>query len=318
MGAVMPEGNIPVETIRPRTWQQKPGERLILVSDATEWMHRTAEFAEKLGETQTEFIYDIPLLSTPVYERHPEGPAGVPLSVAWHPLFWLPTKLAAPLAEESDEEWGYRVCKAFVEHGVYVPEDGTWMDIPAWLGLNIDHPTDRARIQAWLAGNPDQQLDQIDWETVNDLYPPTPETDHLTHIDAITGAPTYQEAQWALSAYHLFQIVTDELEGLEDADAEAKAIDVFDKIAPTVLMTLAAVPEVIEGWGSVFESVTPISAALHEPGADTIELLGDLVSQIVTIHDTYLPSLEKVLAEENEQDANRERGLELETLQDTP
>lgn len=314
----MLEGNIPVETIRPRTWQQRPGERLILVSDVDEWMRRVTEFAEMLGEAQREFVYDIPLLSTPVYERHPEGPAGVPISVAWHPVFWLPTKLAAPLDDESDEEWGYRVCKAFIEHGVYVPNDGTWMDIPAWLGLNIDHPTDRARIQTWLAGNPDRLLDQIDWGTVNGLYPSTPETDHLTHIDAITGVPTYQEAQWVLSTQSLFQTVTDELEGMDDADAEAKAIEVFDKIAPTVLMTLAAAPEAIEGWGTVFDSVAQISAALREPDADTIELLGDLVSQIVTIHDAYLPSLEKVLAEENEQYANRERGLEFETLQDSP
>lgn len=310
----MREGMIPVETVRPRTWQQKPGDRLILVSDAAEWMRRVAEFEETLGKPQMEFTYDIPMLSTPLYERHPEGPAGIPLSVAWHPLFWLPTKLAAPLPDESDEEWGYRVCSAFVEHGVYVPDDGTWMDIPAWLGLSIDHPTDRARIQNWLAGNPDWKLDEIDWDTIDGLYPPTPETDHLTHIDAITGVPTYQEAQWALSAYSLVQTVTDQLDGLTDEEAVRKAVDVFDMIAPTVLMTLAAVPEAIEGWGTVFDSVAPIGEALRAPGADTVELLGDLVSQIVTIHDTYAPSLQAVLTEENETYAARERGLAMETL----
>ncbi len=314
----MLEGNIPVETIRPRTWQQKPGDRLILVPDAEEWMRRVGEFEELLGEAQAEFIYTIPFLAAALYERHPEGPAGIPLQVAWHPLFWLPTKLASPLLEESDAEWGYRVCRAFLEHGVYVPEDGTWMDIPAWLGLNIDHPTDRARIQTWLAGNPDPLLDRIDWDTIGGLYPPTPETEHLTYVDAITGVPTYEEAQFALTAHSLFQAVTEELEGLTDSDAEAKAIEVFDKLAPTVLRTLAAAPEAIEGWGTVFDSVEPISAALHEPGADKVELLGDLVSQIVTIHDTHVASLKKVLEEEGEQYANREQGLALETLQDSP
>lgn len=312
----MVAGNIPAETIRARTWQQTPGDRLILVPNASEWMRRVDEFEATLGEAHTEFIYNVPVCATPLYERHPEGPAGIPLHVAWHPLFWLPTKLASPLGDETDGEWAYRVCRAFTEHGIYTADDATWTDVPAWLGLNIDHPADRARIQTWLAGNPDPLLDAIDWDTINGLYPATPATDHLSIQDAITGYDLYEEAQWALTSHSLFKIIVDDLEGLEGSEAAAKAPAVFDKIAPTVLMTLAEAPEAIEGWGPIWDSIEPISAALRQPGADTVELLGDLTSQIVTIHDTYTGSLTAVLAEEDEDYNQREAGIAAETIQD--
>lgn len=307
-------GNIPPETIRPRTWQQQPGDRLILVPDATKWMSDAAEFERELGDGQREFIYNIPACATPLYERHEEGPAGIPLRVAWHPVFWLPTKLARPLPEESDAEWGYRVATAFIEHGIYTPDDGSWVDIPAWLGLDLDHPIDRAHIQNWLAGNPVPALDSIDWETINGLYPATPETDHVGIQDSIINTDLYTQAQWTLTTQSLFDTVAAALDGLETAAAAAKAPEVFDLLAPTVLMTLADVPEIFDGWGTIWESVEPISAALRGPGADTVELLGDLTSQIVAIHDTYAPALTEVLASEAEDEDRRGASMALETL----
>lgn len=314
----MVAGSIPVETIRPRRWQQQPGDRLILVPDASEWVRRIDEFERTLGEAQAEFIYNLPAFATPLYERHPEGPAGIPLEVAWHPVFWLPTKLAAPLPDESDGEWGYRVCRAFIEHGVYVAEDGTWVDVLAWLGMSLDHPADRARVQTWLAGNPDPLLDGLDWDTLNGLYPDTPETDHVAAQDAVMDYDEYEEAQWVLTTHSIVEMITSELEDIDEQAAAEKAPEVFDKVAPLVISTLAEAPEAIDGYGPIWDSIEPISAALREPGADTVELLGDLTSQVVALHDTYLSSLTRVLADEDAEHARSESGTALETIPDGP
>lgn len=85
-----------------------------------------------------------------------------------------------------------------------------------------------------------------------------------------------------------------------------------------MLSTLADAPEAIEEYGPIWDTIAPISAALREPGANTVELLGDLTSQLVSLHDTYLPSLTRVLADEDAEYERSEAGASLEALPDGP
>ncbi|MFC7879634.1 hypothetical protein [Isoptericola sp. NPDC057391] len=45
---------------------------------------------------------------------------------------------------------------------LYDAHSGTWLDVLATVGLDVDDPADVARVRAWLDGEPDEALDRVD------------------------------------------------------------------------------------------------------------------------------------------------------------
>ncbi|XBH22946.1 hypothetical protein V5R04_06965 [Jonesiaceae bacterium BS-20] len=136
------------------------------------WAHLTG-----LDEKQ---VMTNPLLTIPlplyVSHRNPYDPAvatdprvyfpDVKPEALWHPLFWLPSRLAdirsVNVTSPNDDEWACRVAIQMVATGMYDPTSGTWYDVLAAYGLDVNDPADLARITAWQRGGADPILDTID------------------------------------------------------------------------------------------------------------------------------------------------------------
>ena len=117
-------------------------------------------------------VFCLPLAEDDWDERGLRRWAGTRADAMWHPLLWLPARLAAPMVavtpegaavEEPVERWQARVAFEITNSGLYT-DDG-WVDVYALLGMALENPTDVARVEAWLDGRPDETLDRFSLET---------------------------------------------------------------------------------------------------------------------------------------------------------
>lgn len=151
-------------------------ESLLLCMVALDVPFRFEEFAGVTGLAD-HAIYSSPLLSVPIprYYDIPEGQRrwkGVNPAVLWHPLFWLPPRVADryeltgenedETELEDDDTWALRVALEMTLSGLYDPADGSWVDILHLSGIDITTGAAQARVKAWLDGAPDPVLDAID------------------------------------------------------------------------------------------------------------------------------------------------------------
>ena len=139
-----------------------PGTSLLLPADLIDYVVDFAQFSQDTGFEGSELVSS-PVLSTPL------PPVGTtarrwPAEMLWHPLAWLPERLAEPMTFEGQLEpidgWLMRVGFEMQETGCYDPETGTWFDILDYLG--IDAEADRERLLSWKSGDPDEVLDDFD------------------------------------------------------------------------------------------------------------------------------------------------------------
>lgn len=159
-------------------------ESLLLCMVALDVPFRFEEFAGITGLAD-QAIYSTPLLAVPIprYFDIPEGQRrwkGVNPAVLWHPLFWLPPRVAdryelsdddGDTELEDDDTWAVRVALEMTLSGLYDPADGSWVDILHLAGIDITTVASQARVRAWLNGAADSVLDAIDlsdYLTVND------------------------------------------------------------------------------------------------------------------------------------------------------
>ena len=163
-----------------------PGEPLVVSSSPMECVERLAAMSELTG-LPAEMLLSTPIVTTPI-PRYPaqwaDGHrrwAEVRPEAMWHPLMWLPKRVAhrytlvsEPTPEaiaagdtsgtralESDDAWALRVCLEVSSAGLYDEEHG-WLDVLSGAGLDIDDDADLARVQEWLEGADDPLLDGID------------------------------------------------------------------------------------------------------------------------------------------------------------
>ncbi|GAA3634683.1 hypothetical protein [Microlunatus ginsengisoli] len=117
-------------------------------------------------------VFAVPVAEDDWVERGLRRWEGTRAEAMWHPLLWLPERLAAPVVavtgdgaavEEPAELWQARVAFEVVDSGLYTA-DG-WVDVYALLGLDVDCPADVARVRAWLDGTADPLLDGFDLES---------------------------------------------------------------------------------------------------------------------------------------------------------
>lgn len=159
----------------------EPGDGLLISSDLDSYAHHWDGFTQASGLTGEQVtntaLATVPL---PIYPlQFPPGQRrweGTKTEFMWHPFMWLPPRLAQPArlptgGAETLEQWIVRVMLEAVIAGFFDPETGTWLDVLATAGIDLDNPIDFLRVEGWLAGEPDELLDAINL----DVYLPEDE-----------------------------------------------------------------------------------------------------------------------------------------------
>lgn len=168
---------------RNRPYLLDAGDSLLVASDIENTLLRYGEVSRRSGipthQIVLSFMSSLPI---PRYEQLEEGAlrwAGARADELWAPIFWIPVEIAQrmPVADEagedglrgeSDDEWSARIALHMVLAGLYDPQSGHFTDVPAALGIDLDDDEQAARVQDWLDGAADSELDALDpaplWE----------------------------------------------------------------------------------------------------------------------------------------------------------
>lgn len=180
----------------------------------------------------------------PLYLADPPGPrqfSEVNPAALWHPLLWLPPRLATPYtltvpdpetgkpAEEPIEAWSIRVALEMSISGLYDPNEG-WADILAMGGIDITTQEGIGRVSAWQSGNPDEVLDNIDLDR------------YLANVDNPGWAdevvenllPLLGPAHWAMMASSILTHLEDALAN-PDFELSRKSVSLACNLAAATL-----------------------------------------------------------------------------------
>lgn len=220
----------------------------------------------------------------------------------WHPLFWLPNRLAgryqlmdedgASLGVEDEESWAVRVMLEMSVSGLYDAESGTWLDVLARVGIDVDDRVDIARIEAWQSGAADSVLDSIDLSA--DLDMPSDPDWALSTAQALMD--DLVPASWALTADDLAALCTE----VSDLNAQLEP-----GVAHQVIMTvvgfaralLADVPwpidegESREFWDSQASALSKVAAtATLDPVVSSIA--SAVSDRLYAVREHYWPHLD--------------------------
>lgn len=193
-------------TARRRSFGMAAGQSLLVPDSALGTVARATQFLDFSGLPPQD-VLTTPLMGMPIpmATRIPGGRRrwwGTRVEAMWHPLMWLPRRLAArgitrdgrgrPV-KESFHDWsarvalelegsavmvvgGKRVVRTYEQRKplrladaddmhlqpVYDPATGTWLDILATVGIDIDSRAGKAQVAAWLDGYSHPALDNLD------------------------------------------------------------------------------------------------------------------------------------------------------------
>lgn len=269
-----------------------------LVPGVVKMSERRSTFEQACGLASTA-VTSTPLVSVPLpdYAQIEAGRrrwAGTSPSFMWHPLMWLPERVAMPcvLAEtgedgqaserlESADEHAIRIALELTEAGLYDPVQGGWVDVLALHGLDLDTPDVPGRVQDWLDGGADPVLDGIEAS--------------LSAAFDVPGNPSWAAqvtqdlfddlvpASWHLVSRDLLS----SLQGIEDADPPvARARLAMVAQVATDLIGDA----VINADLDVATRLGPIIEAIDDGEVDGPA--EDLQEALTVVASAYLPALE--------------------------
>lgn len=322
---------------------QSVGEPLLVTASPIEEIERLDAFIQLSGLTQDDLIAT-PIVTTPIPLYPPdydqpgcfgEGPggarrrwAGVKPDAMWHPLMWLPPRVALrymvatlnpdveggeELVVESDDAWAVRVCMEVAAVGLYNSDTGEWLDVLSMVGIDTDKQLDLDRVQRWLDGAPDTDLDGIDL---------TPLLDDAEDIDwAFSEANLWMESlqmmMWATHSESLLESARMLHAGCTRGVSPDDDPDAFDVLAPEdgVLVPIdinralnSAESIAMFGWSS-FGGIAPeerlwwdwIIGELREGPIDSPEdlasgPLAEILDHLSSIRDDLVPALEDAAA----------------------
>lgn len=274
-----------------------PGEPLLLARDPVESVIRFGQFSERSGIDTSELVAShtvaVPLPIWP--ERWQKGArrwTGIRSELMWHPLMWLPEHLANRVElpveanggrhHEGDDEWAIRVALEMTASGLYDNATGTWLDVLATVGIDVDQPRAQARVAAWLAGRPDTALDGIDLTNLmSDEDDP-----HWSSWAAVELAPVLLRYSWALGADALLDV-------LDSLPAEIDQHGMGREAAVGVASTVATV-------GSAWIENVPDSDAAATLRQGARELANSTPSNAETLIDGPVATMSATLLEVRE------------------
>ncbi len=285
-----------------------PGEPLLLARDPIESVIRVGQFAEQSGIDTTELVSShtvaVPLPLWP--QPWPTGTRRWKGTRAelWHPLMWLPEHLANRVEppvepngrrhQESDDEWATRVALEMTVSGLYDQTTGTWLDVLAIVGIDIDRPRAQARVAAWLAGRPDSTLDGIDLTNLTSSQ----EDPHWSSWAAVDLAPVLRRYSWALGSDAL-------IDTLDSLPAEIDRYGMDRDAAVAVATTVATVGSTwIDGVPDSDAAETLRQSARHladSTPSSARALIADPVARIsptlLEIRERFWPAMTSKIAE---------------------
>jgi hypothetical protein len=178
----MPEADSKtIQTARRRPFLLAPGQSLIPSFDPVDTTEKFGAFVTLSG-----YPYDC-LLATRMTaiplptEQRWRGNSEVKAAMLWHPYFWLPKEVIerktfriaddgevsagvdgpGDVYEEDALTWGIRVGVELMASGIYDDDSGTWVDVMDLVGIDIDSENGLTRVQRWLNGAVDQDLDLL-------------------------------------------------------------------------------------------------------------------------------------------------------------
>lgn len=240
------------------------GEPLLLCRSTIQTAVRFRSFVEETG-LPSEAVLSSTLCATPLpiytdfgqdeHGRPRRRWAGTRAEAMWHPLMWLPPRVAGRYTItdpstgssrlEDDDLWAIRTAFEVTASGLYDPETGTWVDILATVGINLDDELDMARVQDWLDGYPDEVLDDVD---LSDYLDVTPNSWALEAALAMRN--DLEAASWAL--------ISDDLLGMAD-----------ETINPANNLTHGDTLMALRSLSGLSESLLANVPAVTEDGAPT-------------------------------------------------
>lgn len=204
--------------IKRRQLLTRPGDTLLLSRSAVDVYLRHTEWAAATGLDNSRVTFS-PLCSVPIplYKTAEPGARQFPEvspELMWHPLFWLPNRVAARYniptgvdgvtVPESDAVRSIRIALELGQSGLYHPEEG-WLDILATVGLDVENDADLGRIEEWQQGAPDEILDSIDL----DLYLKLENDPYWALTSAVALLEPLTHAMWAVLADSLVDFIED-------------------------------------------------------------------------------------------------------------
>jgi hypothetical protein len=305
---------------RRQAFPTRPGQPLYLPRSLTDLVVNQSLWLQTTGLTMDEHVASTLLtVPVPLYlafdepdpapgqpDRRRTFPTVAP-EVLWHPLFWLPPRLASRYRYvvdgrtlmENDEEWALRVVLELSNAGVYDQVSGTWLDVLSTVGLDANDPVDRARVVAWQRGASDPALDGIDLSGLVDVADESRR--HWAFEVAATLVEPLREAAWACQADDLVAMAADVSDPTNPAADEPGAIHVAAGIVLDLArVALSDVP--VDDAGTTLESqwtamraqldgIEPfdVAAVLDGPVAVAANLLYD-------VRETYWPVVEEISA----------------------
>ncbi len=288
--------SLPTMTVRFRPLLSRPdsaglpsAEPLIVAPHPVEAAARLWGFREKTG-LSTEDTLVSPVLNHPLPfypATFPTGHrrwVGVHPSAMWHPLLWLPKRLTERVriadddseVVESDEMWSVRVALELLRAGIYREDEGTWLDVLAHWGLDIDDPATQDRCRAWLAGGDDELLDSIDLdEILRERLKPNWAIDFAWRVtpDVITQA-------WAIQSNALLDLAEQTRDELNSGQIDPEAAQ-------------SSVDEIVAMGTWLFDTV-PMDVPAEPTGSqDVTDQLDTLIGTLSAIRRSYWTVLER-------------------------
>jgi hypothetical protein len=284
---------------RRRTFLTEPGLPLLLPSDAAGLTRTFHEFLT-LSRLSADDVVITPLVTIPVPQlSRSAGPRGWPEdinpAVMWHPLFWLPERVALRYryddnSIETDQEWAVRVALETSVSLLFNPEDGTWFDPLHAAGLDIDDPAVQDRITAWLAGQEDPELDAIDLTDILEQQ----DDPHWAQTASVELLPTLVPASWALLADDLAQQAGELAIELDEPSEIAEQAHVLTILASSVLAGIPPLPNKqapSELWAEISEELSQWAGGRDELVDGPI---AQLEESLYEVRDSYWPFAEEV------------------------
>ena len=258
--------------IRRRAFILEPGESLLLAESSLDVALRYGMW-ERFTQLPSEVIVSNPITATPLIDYPAQGhPAQVwpqvnPASL-WHPLMWLPERLAGRyqledadgyVSTEDDDTWAVRVCLELTLSGMYNVDDGTWVDVLALYGLDIDDPATLDRIRWWQSGESDPILDAIDLSAEIDV------DDRQWALEtAVALMGDLRPASWALFANDLLA-TADEIADPANPSLESDPAITYQAAGTLVALGQSLLADEAAGLGARFWQEQELALALLEP-----------------------------------------------------
>lgn len=166
-----------------RPYQSEPGDSLLLPGNPIEAGFTYGHYQRATGVPHEDLVSST-LVAVPIPVRPVEGFGETPrwrgarAELMWHPLMWLPgevtTRAEFDGRRETLDEFAVRVAIQLTDSNLYDPATGTWLDVLAIGGLNVDDPADVERVRLWLGGAPDSLLGGLE-DVVKGLLDMRPE-----------------------------------------------------------------------------------------------------------------------------------------------